>query len=312
VSLRRSSITSRQKNGSEMTFGSLFSGIGGIDLGLERAGMTCAWQVEIDPWCRQVLTKHWPNVEQYEDVTSFCRRIYDCDPEDEEGYVNCPRCDADFAECGCIGTDQLVDTHGYVDLIAGGFPCQDVSLCGNREGLDGERSGLWEQFRRIIGELDPRYVLIENVTGILSTYANGGDSDPADRHLRTLGYVLRDLADFGYDAEWQVLSASDVGALHERKRVFIVAHSNGPGRQKQRWPKSMGPKQLSVERGSSWITGTTKSDWWGSEPNVGRVAHGVPGRVDRLAALGNAVVPQCAELIGKEIMAHADTYKSRG
>ena len=313
-----------------MTFGSLFAGIGGIDLGLERAGMTCKWQVEIDPWCRQVLAKHWPNVTQYEDVTRFCRRIYDCDPEDEDGYVNCPRCDVDFAECGCIGTDQLVDTHGYVDLIAGGFPCQDVSNAGQKAGIkEGTRSGLWSEFHRIIRELRPRYVLVENVSGLLA---------------RGMGRVLGDLSTIGYDAEWEVLSAADVGAPHLRKRVFIVADAQGSGLQggnqalacnsqtgrgrQSQSARGIARKQEDVadaqrERsqgrvyrrsdsgrenleGYAGCSGTAygqqRENWWTTEPDVGRVAHGVPQRVDRLKGLGNAVVPQCAEQIGRRIM----------
>ena len=270
-----------------MTFGSLFSGIGGIDLGLERAGMTCAWQVEIDPWCRQVLTKHWPNVRRYEDVSA-------------------------------VGGDTLEP----VDVIAGGFPCQDVSVAGQRAGIqDGTRSGLWSEFHRIIRELRPRYVLVENVPGL---FANG------------MGRVLGDLADIGYDAEWEVLSAADVGAPHLRKRVFIVADA----KEHRVRPRSCPEEQGGIGRGRSGDSGGEVADaqrersqgrvyrrsdsgrenlegyagcsgtaygqqrenWWTTEPDVGRVANGVPQRVDRLKGLGNAVVPQCAEQIGRRIM----------
>ena len=288
-----------------MTFGSLFSGIGGIDLGLERAGMTCAWQVEIDPWCRQVLTKHWPNVRRYEDVSA-------------------------------VGGDTLEP----VELIAGGFPCQDVSVAGQRAGIqDGNRSGLWSEFHRIIRELRPRYVFVENVPGLLT---NG------------MGRVLGDLADIGYDAEWEVLSAADVGAPHLRKRVFIVAHtqivqcngrndnsricqqggtvskfgnrsrtkdvadaiSNATGAtyrssgrsSEQRWDdESVGqrdPVGSHTGDGSADVSDAQREreTWWTTEPDVGRVANGVPRRVDRLKGLGNAVVPQCAEWVGRKIV----------
>ena len=288
-----------------MTFGSLFSGIGGIDLGLERAGMTCAWQVEIDPWCRQVLTKHWPNVRRYEDVSA-------------------------------VGGDTLEP----VELIAGGFPCQDVSVAGQRAGIqDGNRSGLWSEFHRIIRELRPRYVFVENVPGLLT---NG------------MGRVLGDLADIGYDAEWEVLSAADVGAPHLRKRVFIVAHtqivqcngrndnsricqqggtvskfgnrsrtkdvadaiSNATGAtyrssgrsSEQRWDdESVGQRDTVGSHtgdGSADVSDAQREreNWWTTEPDVGRVAHGVPRRVDRLKGLGNAVVPQCAEWVGRKIV----------
>ena len=288
-----------------MTFGSLFSGIGGIDLGLERAGMTCAWQVEIDPWCRQVLTKHWPNVRRYEDVSA-------------------------------VGGDTLEP----VELIAGGFPCQDVSVAGQRAGIqDGTRSGLWSEFHRIICELRPRYVFVENVPGLLT---NG------------MGRVLGDLADIGYDAEWEVLSAADVGAPQLRKRVFIVAHtqivqcngrndnsricqqggtvskfgnrsrtkdvadaiSNATGAtyrssgrsSEQRWDdESVGQRDTVGSHtgdGSADVSDAQREreNWWTSEPDVGRGANGVPRRVDRLKGLGNAVVPQCAEWVGRKIV----------
>lgn len=117
----------------EITFGSLFSGIGGLDLGLERAGMKCAWQVEIDEYARKILTKHWPDIPKFTDVRT-------------------------------VGKHNLAS----VDVIAGGFPCQDVSLAGKRRGLAGERSGLWAEYFRIIGELRPRVALIENVPGLLT------------------------------------------------------------------------------------------------------------------------------------------------
>ena len=288
-----------------MTFGSLFSGIGGIDLGLERAGMTCKWQVEIDPWCRKVLAKHWPNVRRYEDVSA-------------------------------VGGDTLEP----VDVIAGGFPCQDVSVAGQRAGIqDGNRSGLWSEFHRIIRELRPRYVFVENVPGLLT---NG------------MGRVLGDLADIGYDAEWEVLSAADVGAPHLRKRVFIVAHtqivqcngrndnsricqqggtvskfgnrsrtkdvadaiSNATGAtyrssgrsSEQRWDdESVGQRDTVGSHtgdGSADVSDAQREreNWWTTEPDVGRVANGVPRRVDRLKGLGNAVVPQCAEWVGRKIV----------
>ena len=243
-----------------MTFGSLFSGIGGIDLGLERAGMECRWQVEIDPYCRKVLAKHWPDVRRYEDVRE-------------------------------VGSDNLKP----VDLIAGGFPCQDVSTAGKKAGIkEGTRSGLWFEFHRIICELRPRYVFVENVPGLL---ANG------------MGRVLGDLAEIGYDAEWEVLSAADVGAPHLRKRVWIMAYPDSTGRQEQRRAEPVEQEQRPAERSCSEMADPNSSDkpsrheenWWSTEPNVGRVAHGVPKRVDRLKGLGNAVVPQCAEWIGRHI-----------
>ena len=161
-----------------MTCGSLFSGIGGFDLGLERAGMEVRWQVERDEWCRNVLAKHWPDVKRYGDIH-----------------------------------DLTGDELEPVDLICGGFPCQPVSVAGQQKGTDDDR-WLWPEFKRLVGLLRPRYVLVENVPGLLT--ANGGHA---------FGEVLGDLADLGYDCEWTVLSAADVGAPHLRKRVWIVAHA---------------------------------------------------------------------------------------
>jgi DNA (cytosine-5)-methyltransferase 1 len=162
-----------------MTFGSLFAGIGGMDLGLERAGMTCKWQVEIDPFCRKVLAKHWPSVRRHDDVKTF-------PPNDTEDW--------------------------NVDLICGGFPCQDISFAGKGAGLVGERSGLWFEYARIVRDLRPKYVLVENVSALL---------------VRGLDSVLGSLASFGYDAEWHCIPAAAVGAPHIRDRVFVLGHTDG-------------------------------------------------------------------------------------
>lgn len=159
-----------------MRFGSLFSGIGGLDLGLERAGMTCAFQVEIDPFCQRVLEKHWPSVRRYGDIRE-------------------------------LTGDELERT----DLICGGFPCQDLSVAGKRAGLAGERSGLFFEFVRLVAALAPRWVLIENVPGLLSS--NGG---------RDMGTVLGTLAEFGYGYAYRVLDAQYFGVAQRRRRVFIV------------------------------------------------------------------------------------------
>jgi DNA (cytosine-5)-methyltransferase 1 len=160
-----------------VTFGSLFTGIGGIDLGLERAGMTCKWQVEINPFCRTILNKHWPEVPKHGDITQL--------------------------------TGAELEP---VDLIAGGFPCQDLSQAGKRVGIEGSRSGLWFEFARLIGILRPRYVLIENVPGLLVHDA--------------MRRVVGELARLRYVGVWFSLRASDFRASHIRKRVFILAHSN--------------------------------------------------------------------------------------
>jgi DNA (cytosine-5)-methyltransferase 1 len=164
-----------------MKFGSLFSGIGGFDLGFEQAGMAAAWQCEIDKQAQEVLRRRF-NVEVYDDVRT-------------------------------IGKDA-----GAVDLICGGFPCQDLSIAGKRAGLAGKRSGLWFEFHRILAELTPRWVVIENVPGLLSS--NGG---------RDFAVILRGLGELGYLPAWRILDAQYFGVPQRRRRVFIVA-SLGSGR----------------------------------------------------------------------------------
>jgi DNA (cytosine-5)-methyltransferase 1 len=249
-------------------FGSLFAGIGGFDLGLERSGMECIWQVEIDPFCQKVLAKHWPDVRRFSDV-------------------------------GDVGAHNLE----AVDLICGGFPCQDVSLAGNRAGLNGKRSTLWSEFYRIVCEIRPRWVVIENVPGLLSS-DNGG----------FFSKILRELSSGGYDAEWRIISGSDVGAPHRRERLWIVAYPNG----------SVGVDGILRERRPSFSKERKKSFWcndwseftlvsrpvailqeWsgatmGQSPLV-RMDDGIPDIMDRLHATGNAIVPQVAELIGRAI-----------
>lgn len=169
-----------------LTVGSLFSGIGGIDLGLTRAGMSVQWMVEKDEYARKVLRKHWPETRIYEDVR----------------YIKGPGHDGHWEEC-----DECLSP---VDVLAGGFPCQDISVAGKGKGIkEGTRSGLWFEYARLIRELRPKYVLVENVPALRS---------------RGLDRVLGDLAESGYDAEWQCLPASAFGAPHRRDRLFIVAY----------------------------------------------------------------------------------------
>jgi len=230
-----------------MRFISLFTGIGGIDLGLERAGMTCVAQVENDPYCNKILNKHWPDVPKYGDIHD-------------------------------------VKELPHADLIAGGFPCQPVSLAGKRKGTDDER-WLWPQFARIIRLVRPRYVLVENTSGLLS---------------RGMGDILGDLAQIGYDAEWDRLSACNYGASHMRRRVFIVAYSNSSRRNG--WTRVFRPpgRPELENRRSSWPAFT----------ELDRTAYGIPGRTLRLRALGNAVVPQVAQHIGELIQQHHDELVS--
>lgn len=260
------------------TIGSLFSGIGGIELGLERAGLgPVVWQCELDPFCRRVLAKHWPNVERFEDVTR---------PREW------PR----------------------VELVCGGFPCTDVSSAGKRRGIGGEHSSLWRYFARVVRQVRPRFVVVENVASGLRQW---------------LPTVRRDLHVLGYRTRAYRISAADVGAPHLRRRVFVVAYANGeqlriePGRSIRKDGRS---SPLSRLNGATRTSGDTNGDSeptvpqhgevaivrgmasgasaWATPPEFRRMDDGLRGELDgrRLKALGNSVVPQCAEAIGRIIM----------
>jgi DNA (cytosine-5)-methyltransferase 1 len=321
----------------------LFSGIGGFSLGLERAGMQTVAFCEIEPFCRAVLRKHWPAVPIYEDIRT-------------------------------LTADRLAADGIAVDLICGGFPCQDISVAGKGAGIDGERSGLWSEYARIIGEIRPRYAFIENVSALLG---------------RGFVRVLGDLATLGYDAEWHCIPASAVGAPHRRDRIWIVGYADcGRRAARQQAGQTVGQRRSAIAtssdaraisdstingrfswrssdkqegtRGrqsggggecssnlantdqprlegwigqklqecasqrSAWQSNSSRQcsaafggGWWLAEPAMGelvdgvsgglvrfggRVAKGVPNRVQKLRALGNAVVPQIPELIGRAIM----------
>jgi len=352
----------------KFTFGSLFSGIGGIDLGLERAGWTCKWQVEIDPYCQAVLKKHWPNMPRYCDVKS-------------------------------LRGDELE----HVELICGGFPCQPVSTAGKRKGQSDER-WLWPEFARIIRMVRPQFVLVENVPGILSISegramgevlgdlaASGYDAEwnrvsaasIGAPHLRERVFIVAYARHSGIHERRIAINVSDEsqglrrvqqnGVPQERQdetrtvaytrserrqQVARSSHANeseneggstiqtdqfechGEGRREgvmadtsskrfeehcKQDSKETEPTVETSRRNDTSRCSETLSDpnsergllplerifateqmpqrfsWWAIEPDVGRVAHGIPARVDRLRCLGNAVVPQVAEYVGKRI-----------
>lgn len=224
----------------------LFSGIGGFSLGLERAGFKTVAFCEIEPFCRQVLKKHWPEVPIYEDVREL--------------------------------TAARLESDGItVNAISAGFPCQDVSSAGKQVGLDGARSGLYSEVIRLAGDIRPELIILENVSALL---------------YLGLGRVLGDLAEVGYDAEWHCISASHIGAPHERDRIWIVAYPN------------------SAQREGGWLSGGVSEElfnfggnsWWSDKPAMDRVANGIPDQSHRLKAIGNAVIPAIPELIGRAIM----------
>ena len=345
----------------------LFAGIGGFSLGLERTGGfdTVAF-CEICPKARKVLSKHWPNVKQYTDIRE-------------------------------LTGDQLKKDGIEIDVITGGFPCQDISCAGKAKGILAERSGLWAEMFRLIRDVRPTWAIIENVSALRS---------------KGLTLVLQNLCEIGYCAEWHCIPASAVGAPHQRDRIWIIANpNNSRDRTSQRrdmpkirkailqgWQEhtlsepsgycedvANSMQQHKTQRGEREITeskgdggGTeqgrsegdaerqrsircsgsstcdevansnsqqrqdpttrqsgegqerklhtqeeskaphdlrrevtgcgclrgepTQADFWAVEPNVGRVAHGIPNRVDRLKQLGNSVVPQIPELLGYAIL----------
>lgn len=264
-----------------MTIGSLFAGIGGLELGLERAGVgSVAWQCEIDPFCRAILAKHWPTATRFSDVTR-------------------PR------------------SWPHVDLICGGFPCQDVSGIGSGRGIGGTRSSLWWHFAHVVEQVAPAWVVVENV-------ASGA--------RRWLHHVRHQLHLLGYRTRALGIAASDVGAPHLRRRVFVVAYANGIKlREQSRWSSRSRRKGEIVARSNGQARMPSDSHriqinaqyegrpndagaWNGGRDGrapispIRRVDDGLPRRLDaaRKRALGNAVVPQCAEVVGQVILSMMD------
>jgi len=260
-----------------------FCGIGGFSLGFKRAGFEIIGGCEIDPYARAVYAKNF-GIEPDGDIRSI----------------------------------QSIQA----DIICGGFPCQDISNANtNRKGLEGERSGLWWELARIIKNSSPRWVVLENVSALLQQGSGMGD-------------ILRFFSEIGYDVEWDCLPASAFGANHQRDRVWIVAHpksirDRGVLRKLySKDEKTSESKKQYENKAKQFINGsktmadteraglheghinqegqTSRQSWqqqtnWTIEPNMGRVAHGIPNRVDRLKCLGNAIVPQISEWIAKRI-----------
>lgn len=279
----------------------LFSGIGGFSLGLERAGMETVAFCEIDEQCRKVLNKHWPDVYIHNDIKSL--RKVELPVNDIENAIN-----------------DLLENH--IDVICGGFPCQDVSIAGHHTGLKGIKSGLWGEYARLISEIRPKYAIVENVTGLLSG-ENG----------EWFGEVLGDLAKIGYDAIWNCIPASAIGAPHQRDRVWIIAYPNGEFLWKSEKSRRKRSIQAVVKRNSKKFANTkcqglqrylkkrlslrkfkrkTFTKFGDRNIYIGdefkklseyiRMGDGVSRQSHRLKQLGNSVVPQIPEIIGKMII----------
>lgn len=230
----------------------LFSGIGGFSLGLENAGFETVAFVENNKSCQRVLKKHW-SVPIYDDVK------------------------------------DVTFNKGFADLICGGFPCQDISLAGKGEGLDGERSGLWFEFHRLIKEVRPKYIIAENVSAL---------------RTRGLDKVLMSLMEIGYAAEWHCIPASAIGAPHKRDRVWIIGYTNDIASIQKDSPIMSSRIIREAWESNSWghwrqVSGNNRVI--PKSISVG-VDDGIPFRMDRMKQLGNAIVPKIAEIIGKEII----------
>lgn len=253
-----------------ITVGSLFAGIGGIELGLERAQheryeFKTAWQVECDPYAQKVLVRHWPDCGRWDDVRTF-------PPSPAENW--------------------------RVDLVCGGFPCQDISVAGRRSGLSGRRSGLFFDSVRIARLLRPQFIILENVARLL---------------VGSMGTVLSALAEIGYHAEWECLPAAAFGADHQRDRVFLLAY---PVQEQRQFFRS---RESPSEKGQLWKISNPwrkeRHQWIGeskrlradslrraAESGILGMVDGLPAQLDRLGCLGNAVVPQVAQWIGERIL----------
>lgn len=247
----------------------LFAGIGGFSLGLEKTGgfETVAF-CEIDKTCQKVLNKHWPDITVFKDVSKIWQDGRSLRDLEKTCFKN-------------------------IDVITGGFPCQDISVAGKGEGLDGKRSGLWFEYKRLIQEIKPKYAIIENVANLRS---------------KGLATVLKDLGEIGYDVEWNIISARSIGGIHLRERVFLITHSNN---------FRLRSTFTSKEEKQKWWTETTSSQRdllqqaRAFEPRVCRSDAGFPSRVDRprrerIKQLGNSVVPQIAEWIGQRILEYEE------
>jgi DNA (cytosine-5)-methyltransferase 1 len=292
----------------------LFSGIGGFSLGLERAGMKTVQFVEIDPFCQKVLRKHWPEVPIHDDIRSLTshtisngwrehQRVSQVNTENMGEYIK-----PSIEDCNSSNNAPKID------LICGGFPCQPFSCAGKRKGTEDDRF-LWPEMLRVISEVHPTWVIAENVGGLYS-----------QQDGMVFGQVLADLEAQGYEVQPFLIPACAVNAPHRRDRFWIVAKSYG-SRKPQSGLQHTGifaesdchvadtkPEGLQGRTGKQMHTGRIpgkirrgssdewSENWFEVATRLCRVDDGVSNRVDRLKALGNSIVPQIAEIIGRAIM----------
>jgi len=229
-----------------LTHGSLFSGIGGFELGAKEAGIETIWSCEYEQFNRDILKKNFPNTKQYENIIGM--KI----PE-------------------------------YVDIISGGFPCQDISIANtNADGIKGKRSGLWSEMYRIIRGVRPKYVIIENSPMLL---------------VRGFERVLFDLCEIGYDAEWQSLSAETFGYSHKRERLYCIAYPNSIRRDEKEIQTSIFNQTIPKTSGREFSRAISRSIRNKDNSELLRDDDGIPFVVDRIKACGNAVVPGVAKYL---------------
>jgi len=243
-----------------MKHASLFSGIGGFDLAAQNVGFENVFHCEINPFCQTILKYYWPNAKTYTDIKQTDFTIW----------------------------------RGQIDILTGGFPCQDASIAGKQEGLQGERTGLFYEMLRAIREIRPKFIVAENVANI--TKINNGND---------FRIILNELARLGYNAEWRIIHASEVGAPHKRARLYLVAYPNSirlsPGKsffshvREKIEPFSWQPTgtPIQIVRGGAWET----------EPPILCLDNGVSSKLvsDSIKGYGNAIVPQVAQRIFEAI-----------
>ena len=254
----------------------LFSGIGGFSLGLERAGMQTIAFCEIEPYCQKVLRKHWPDIPIYEDVRNVTRER--------------------------LNADGI-----FPDIITGGFPCQDISVAGKQAGINGEMSGLWSECARILGEFRPRYAIFENVTALLS-----------GERGEWFQQVLWDISEVGYDAEWHCIRGTDANIPQSRPRVWITTYPARHSREQilHKNAFDVARDNAGMDESSRHNANTNNESHrtsamsilvnqeWPEVFNRGgsRGNERLSASMDRYKGIGNTVIPQIPEIIGRAIM----------